>query len=365
MPKHHRRLTEAERDERRARDRERLEQACEQLLSSEGWQRWVRARARNGLARYSVSNLCLLDLGYCVRKGEHAIWIFAPMPTRRRDEEPTAETDEEQRRLLFRAVPVFDRCQVDALDGREPAPLEPPSQPVTGDSNAHLIEPAAAFARSCGYAVAFESTPAGTGGWCNRPSRRIVVDAAAPANAQLRIVIHETAHALGIDYQTYTRQKAKSSSTPSPTSSAPASGSRSTARASPTLPAGAKTAHWTPSATSPPRSTGSPARSRTPSAALRLPLRAEPRTRRVDERAQNPTNQATSAACKRKVGAKLPPAAGPSESACLTGHRLYVARRDGSVRLDVDRGAHGPPATSAAWRSRWMLSRLRRGGPLR
>jgi len=125
MAKHHRRLTEAERDERRARDRERLKQACEQLLSSDGWQRWVRARARNGLARYSVSNLCLillanphasfvagfkawLELGYGVRKGEHAIWIFAPMPTRRRDSDPAAETDEEQRRVLFRAVPVFD-----------------------------------------------------------------------------------------------------------------------------------------------------------------------------------------------------------------------------------------------------------------
>lgn len=52
------------------------------------------ARACNGLARYSVSNLCLivlakpeasfvagfrawLQLGYCVRKGEHAIRIFA------------------------------------------------------------------------------------------------------------------------------------------------------------------------------------------------------------------------------------------------------------------------------------------------
>jgi hypothetical protein len=53
MAKHHRRLTEVERDERRVRDRERLKQACEQLLSSEGWQRWVRGRARNGLARYS------------------------------------------------------------------------------------------------------------------------------------------------------------------------------------------------------------------------------------------------------------------------------------------------------------------------
>jgi hypothetical protein len=226
MAKRNRRLTEAERDERRDRDRERLKEACEQLLSSEGWRCWVRARARNGLARYSVSNLCLillanphasfvagfkawLDLGYCVRKGEHAIWIFAPMPTRRRDRDSAAETDEEQRRVLFRAVPVFDRCQVEPLEGREPAPLEPPSQPLTGDSHAHLVEPAAAFARSLGFAVAFEATPGGTGGWCDRYNQRIVVNLDAPPNAQLRIVIHETAHALGIDYQTYTRQQAE------------------------------------------------------------------------------------------------------------------------------------------------------------
>jgi hypothetical protein len=47
-----RRLTDAERARRRAQDRERLEQAARQLLTSEGWQRWVRVRARNGLARY-------------------------------------------------------------------------------------------------------------------------------------------------------------------------------------------------------------------------------------------------------------------------------------------------------------------------
>src|SRR3954453_9221608 len=128
------------------------------------------------------------------------------MATRRRD---GADTDDEHQRVLFRAVPVFDRCQVDSLDGREPAPLEPPSQPLTGDSHAHLIEPAAAFARWCRYSVAFETTPAGSGGWCDRPNQRIVVDADAPPNAQLRIVIHETAHALGIDYQTYTRQHAE------------------------------------------------------------------------------------------------------------------------------------------------------------
>ena len=40
-------LSEAEREQRRVRDRERLKRAAEQLLSSEGWERWVRARSRN------------------------------------------------------------------------------------------------------------------------------------------------------------------------------------------------------------------------------------------------------------------------------------------------------------------------------
>ena len=49
-----RRPTNTERDPRRAQDRERLQQAAEQLLTSDGWQRWVRVRARGGLARLSA-----------------------------------------------------------------------------------------------------------------------------------------------------------------------------------------------------------------------------------------------------------------------------------------------------------------------
>lgn len=40
-----RRLTEQERAERRRQDRERLAQAARELLSSEGWVRWVKTRA--------------------------------------------------------------------------------------------------------------------------------------------------------------------------------------------------------------------------------------------------------------------------------------------------------------------------------
>jgi hypothetical protein len=57
-----RRLSGGEREERRERDRERLKRAAEQLLTSEGWQRWVRVRAQGGLARLSLNNQLLVAL---------------------------------------------------------------------------------------------------------------------------------------------------------------------------------------------------------------------------------------------------------------------------------------------------------------
>ena len=89
-----RRLTDAEREQRREKDRQRLNQAAQQLLTSEGWQRWVRVRAKGGLARLSLNNQLLvalscpeatfiagfnawISMGYCVRKGERAIRIIA------------------------------------------------------------------------------------------------------------------------------------------------------------------------------------------------------------------------------------------------------------------------------------------------
>ncbi len=44
--KSRRRMSEQERDQRRRADRERLQHAAEGLLSSEGWARWVRVRAK-------------------------------------------------------------------------------------------------------------------------------------------------------------------------------------------------------------------------------------------------------------------------------------------------------------------------------
>jgi hypothetical protein len=98
-----RRRSEKERAERRCADRERLRRAAEELLSSEGWARWVRVRA--SFRAYSAGNCMLLahqchergidpqyiagfrswlKLGRCVRKGERALRIFAPMTFKER-----------------------------------------------------------------------------------------------------------------------------------------------------------------------------------------------------------------------------------------------------------------------------------------
>lgn len=204
MAKTKRRPSEAERAERRRRDRERLQAAAQQLLTSAGWQSWVRVRSQAGLTRLSLSNQLLvalagpdatfvagfktwLRLGYAVKKGERAIAIIAPMPVKEHDRvsgEAAGET-----LVLFKTVFVFDRAQVAPIEGAEQAPLEPPCEPLTGDSHAHLIAPMQAFTESLGFTVSFEPIPGAAGGWCDQKAKRIVVDAGAPANARLRTLI--------------------------------------------------------------------------------------------------------------------------------------------------------------------------------
>ena len=173
-----RRLTEQERAERRHQDRERLQQAAEQLLSSDGWRRWVRVRSQAGLGRLSISNQLLvaltrpdatfvagfkawLRMGFAVRQGERAIAIVAPLPVKDRDRLTGEETGETV--MLFKTVFVFDRAQVDPIEGREQAPVGPPCEPLTGDSHTRLLAPMRSFVESLGFTVSFESIPGGDG----------------------------------------------------------------------------------------------------------------------------------------------------------------------------------------------------------
>src|SRR5512132_4073421 len=55
-------LSDEQRDARRKADRDRIEQAARALLTTDGWQRWIRVRASNGLSRYSVSNQMIIAI---------------------------------------------------------------------------------------------------------------------------------------------------------------------------------------------------------------------------------------------------------------------------------------------------------------
>lgn len=213
--------TPVDRDTRRRERIEQLRQATATLLTSDGWQRWLRTRAR--FHRYSLHNTLLialqrpdathvagfrkwLELGRCVRKGEKAIRIFAPVRYPRRDE--NAEREDEPQLVGFRLVCVFDVSQTDPLPGVEPASLEPPRAPVEGDSHAHLLAPLEQHARSLGFQVRYD-TLKGRDGYCSDKKSLIAIEQALPVNAKVATLVHELAHAHGVDYETYSRAEAE------------------------------------------------------------------------------------------------------------------------------------------------------------
>ncbi len=216
-------MTSEERTVRQQASQERLEQAVIALQTSEGWTKWLKVRA--SLRGYTLNNQLLialqapdatrvagfrawLKLGYQVRKGEKAIRILAPRLITKRDE----ATDElvGKRCVGFLDVAVFDISQTEPCEDAEPLPLEPPSEPITGDSHGHLITPLQAFATELGFTVEpRDLSNRREGGWCDYQAKRIVIDSSQAVNAQVRIVIHELAHACGVSYAAYGRCQAE------------------------------------------------------------------------------------------------------------------------------------------------------------
>jgi RNA polymerase sigma factor (sigma-70 family) len=97
----------------------------------------------------------------------------------------------------------------DSLPGTDPVPLGPPSQPIEGGSHAHLIPRLISLAGELGYSVELRALPEhGPGGWCDQTTKQIVV-AAGPANREVRTLVHELAHAIGLGYAQYGRQRAE------------------------------------------------------------------------------------------------------------------------------------------------------------
>jgi antirestriction protein ArdC len=204
--------SEEERSERRAAEREQMQQAVEALRTSEGWQRWLKVRRH--FHAYSFHNQLMiavqcagatrvagfwkwLEIGYAVRKGEHAIRIWAPCPPSRkaiaRWRSEGADPEKEPR-TFFRLVPVFDASQVDPLPDFPGGP-----EPIAGDGLADRVPSLVGFSKPLGLEVSIEEIAGAASGYHEPASGRIVVEEVGPgfsANAQLSVLVHETAHAL-------------------------------------------------------------------------------------------------------------------------------------------------------------------------
>jgi antirestriction protein ArdC len=207
----------AYRANKRSEQREQMESAARELLTSDGWQRWAQTRA--SFHKYSMGNTMLIalqapdasqvagfrkwqELGRQVRKGERSIKIMAPMSVKDRDAvgEETGEV-----RTFFRSVSVFDVAQTDGEDLPEA-----PREPIEGDSHAAYVGRLERFARvELGFTVEYEPLTE-VGGYCSAKSKRIVVSTNVGCpNRHVRVLVHEIAHALGVSCVEYGRDDAE------------------------------------------------------------------------------------------------------------------------------------------------------------
>ncbi len=211
-------LTATEQKRRREEQRRQIKEAVSALVNADGFRRWLEVRSR--FHRYSFGNCLLIaaqkpDATHVagfkawqqkferqVRKGEKAIRILAPITVKRRD---TSSGDEQYVCVGFRSACVFDIAQTDG-----PAlPEGPKCVPAEGDSLDVHRSALEGLARELGYLVYYYAPPSGALGVCDPIGRRIVVDPQLTPNAQISVLVHELAHAQGIDYSDYTRAESE------------------------------------------------------------------------------------------------------------------------------------------------------------
>ncbi len=233
-------MTPAEkRTARHAEQVQRLEDASRAVLESDGFRAFM--RARRAFHSYSFHNQLLIafqrptvagepsadacthvagfnawkKLDRNVKKGAKGIRIAAPMVIRPKSEKVDGQVREtgesDAPRVLFKVVSVFDISQTEG----EPLP-EPPSVgfPIGGDRHADAFDRLAMWAadKVDGLGLRIEEKDLSghaASGWYDANAREIVVDSTLTVDERLRILTHECAHALGVGYEQYGRDRAE------------------------------------------------------------------------------------------------------------------------------------------------------------
>jgi len=182
---------------------DRLSQGIARLTSSDAWRSWLRVQAR--FHSYSFSNAILIlgqhpaasrvagfhtwrRLGRHVLRGQHAIWILAPV--RRRVKTGDGPDDAAPVVAGFRPVPVFDIAQT------EGEALPEVCTRLVGDDPLGAYDRLVQVAGSIGFTVQEHAFRGEKNGDCAHRTRSIrVATRLAPAH-RVKTLAHELAHAL-------------------------------------------------------------------------------------------------------------------------------------------------------------------------
>ncbi|PSK89946.1 hypothetical protein CLV63_12450 [Murinocardiopsis flavida] len=203
-------LTPEQRQERLKAAHDRLSDAVDGLLTSDGWRAMI--TARSWLRRYSLNNVMMIisqrpnasdvrsfsqwkDTGRHVRRGETGIRIFAPCRYKARDDDGNTETDDTgQPRYQVRGftlVSVFDVSQTDG----DPLPADNGAVPqeLHGAAPEQLRDGIAAQIRARGFTV--ERGDCGDAyGWVRWDTRTVRVRATVDDAQAVKTLVHELAH---------------------------------------------------------------------------------------------------------------------------------------------------------------------------
>ena len=218
-----RKLSDAERAERRQADRERLEQAARALLSSEGWQRWVKVRSTQrplALLVWQPAADRHAAPGRHLRRGVPRVPRSESLRSQGRARHSDPCADERPRARDRDAEPRSPTPTASSQDApssaRSPCstsrrPTRCPARSRSRCSRRRSRSRAIAtricslrlqlLAGSSATRVSIRSLDGSADGWCDSEKHEIVVNEALSANAQVRVLVHEIAHALGVGYQ--------------------------------------------------------------------------------------------------------------------------------------------------------------------
>ena len=181
---------------------EKLTDGIANLTSSDKWKSYLEFQSR--FHTYSYNNVLLIasqahnatqvagfnswkKLGRNVRRGEKAIFIFAPMVYK-----ASGETSDEESKIIrgFKFVPVFDVLQTEGDD------LPSICNRLVGDDPTNCYEHLVTVANSLGFSVEDHTFSGSTNGDCTFESNRIRVEVTNTPAQRVKTLVHELAHAM-------------------------------------------------------------------------------------------------------------------------------------------------------------------------